>query len=220
MRLHPKATAIRRKVKTVLPEWSRKIEIFRRNLNLTQSELGKKVGASAMSQWERGQSAPPADSYIRLGSLAGDPLCWFFWGRAGLSTADVMRVLPGAHLRLSEGRIASVQIVHAGAQRKQPSEKEAFVAIPLLPARAATPGEEGDKVAELDQLKPEAMLAAPRDWCPNPVSTISLRVKGNSMSPLILDGYIIAIDTSDVSHDDLLGQIDYESPCCVRELYS
>jgi peptidase S24-like protein len=42
---------------------------------------------------------------------------------------------------------------------------------------------------------------------PNPASTVSLRVKGNSMSPLILDGYIIAVDTSDVSRDGLLGQI-------------
>ena len=100
-----------------------------------------------------------------------------------------------------------MQVVHAGATRKRPSQKEAFVAVPLLPVRAATPGEEGDKVADLDQLKPEAMLAAPMDWCPNPASTISLRVKGNSMSPLILDGYIIAVDTADVSHDDLLGQI-------------
>ena len=27
------------------------------------------------------------------------------------------------------------------------------------------------------------------------------------MSPLILDGYIIAVDTSVIAHDDLLGQI-------------
>jgi phage repressor protein C with HTH and peptisase S24 domain len=27
------------------------------------------------------------------------------------------------------------------------------------------------------------------------------------MSPLILDGYIIAVDTSDISHDKLVGQI-------------
>jgi phage repressor protein C with HTH and peptisase S24 domain len=73
--------------------------------------------------------------------------------------------------------------------------------------QAATPGERGDKVPDLDQLKPEAILAAPIDWCPNPASTVSLRVKGNSMSPLILDGYIIAVDISDVSRDDLLGQI-------------
>ena len=43
--------------------------------------------------------------------------------------------------------------------------------------------------------------------CPNPASTISLLVKGSSMSPLILDGYIIAVDTSDTAHDDLIGKI-------------
>jgi transcriptional regulator with XRE-family HTH domain len=192
-----------------LPQWSRAIEKFRRSLNLSQSELGKKLEASAMavSRWERGRSRPPADVFIRLGNLAGDPLCWFFWGRAGLSTADVMRVLPKARRRFSADKIPTVQVVHAGARTKWPSRKETFVAIPLLPVQAATPGERGDKIADLDQLKPEGMLAAPQDWCPNPASTISLRVKGNSMSPLILDDYIIAVDTSDTSHEDLLGQI-------------
>jgi hypothetical protein len=34
----------------------------------------------------------------------------------------------------------------------------------------------------------------------HPASTICMRVKGNSMSPLILDDYIIAVDTSEVRH--------------------
>ena len=88
---------VRRSIRAV-PEWSRRILTFRQTLKLTQGELGKRLNTSAMavSRWERGQSEPPADAYIRLGSLVGDPLCWFFWGRAGLSTADVMRVLPTA----------------------------------------------------------------------------------------------------------------------------
>jgi len=65
----------------------------------------------------------------------------------------------------------------------------------------------GDRVADLDQLKPEAMLAAPKKWCPNPASRGSLLVTGSSMSPLILDGYIIAVDTSDTAHGDLIGKI-------------
>jgi SOS-response transcriptional repressor LexA len=81
--------------------------------------------------------------------------------------------------------------------------RESFSARALAPKRLSP----GDKVADLDQLKPKAMLAAPKDWCPNPASTISLVVKGHSMSPLILDGYLIAVDTSDVSHDDLVGKI-------------
>jgi hypothetical protein len=96
-----------------------------------------------------------------------------------------MRVLPKAGRRLREDRIPTVQVVHAGVGKRRASKKEIFVAIPLLPVHAATPGEDGDKVADLDQLKPEAMLAAPMNWCPNPDSTVSLRVKGNSMSPCI-----------------------------------
>lgn len=179
-----------------VPEWSRKVIDFRHTLKLSQGELGKRLKTSAMavSRWERGVSEPAAESYIRLGNLAGDPLCWFFWACAGLSTADVMRVLPTADRRLRAARIASVNLVHAGA----PSllKPQDFVAIPLLPVRAATPGVEGDEVVDLDQLKPEAMWAAPAQWCPNPQSTISLRVMGNSMSPLILDGYVVAVDTS------------------------
>jgi phage repressor protein C with HTH and peptisase S24 domain/DNA-binding XRE family transcriptional regulator len=198
---------MRRKSSNDLPEWSRRILAFRQALKLTQGELGKRLNVTAMavSRWERGDNEPPADSYIRLGNMADDPLCWFFWGRAGLSTADVMRVLPTASRRLRRGRIASVQVVHAGAV--SPLKPTSFVAIPILPVRAATPGTDGDEVPDLDQLKPEAMWAAPIEWCPNPAATISLRVTGNSMSPLILDGYVIAVDTSAISRESLLGQV-------------
>jgi transcriptional regulator with XRE-family HTH domain len=204
-----KVIAIRNKAKAAPPEWARTIRVVRRKLSLSQAELAEKLETSAMaiSRWERAEFEPSADAYLRLGKLMGDPLCWFFWGRAGLSTADVMRVLPKAGRRLRQDRIPTVQVVHAGAERMLPAEKESFVAIPLLPVRAATPGEKGDKVADLDQLKPDAMLAAPAKWCPNPASTISLTVKGDSMSPLILDGYIIAVDTADTAHDDLIGKI-------------
>lgn len=196
-----------RKSSSAVPEWSRKIAAFRQALKLTQGELGKRLRTSTMavSRWERGDSEPPAGAYIRLGNIADDPLCWFFWERAGLSTADVMRVLPTASRRLRQGRIASVQVVHAGAASSM--KPASFVAIPILPVRAGTPGAEGDEVSDLDQLKPEALWAAPIEWCPHPASTISLKVAGNSMSPLILDGYIIAVDTSDTSRDDLIGQI-------------
>jgi transcriptional regulator with XRE-family HTH domain len=199
---------MRRKAVTVVPEWSRRILAFRQARNLTQSELAKQLNTSAMaiSRWERGEAQPPAEAYLRLGHVAGDPLCWFFWGRAGLNTADLMRILPVARRRLHRG-IANVQIVHAGAETVRTLKPTDLVAIPVLSVHAATPGEEAEEVADLDQLEPEAIWAAPAEWCPNPAKTISFRVKGNSMSPLILDGYIIAVDTSDVPRDKLIGQI-------------
>ena len=78
--------------------------------------------------------------------------------------------------------------------------------IPFLPVHAGTPGVQGDH-HDLTDISPESVLAAPRDWCPNPPSTVCLRVKGDSMSPLILDGYIIAVDTSATENDDLVGHI-------------
>jgi SOS-response transcriptional repressor LexA/DNA-binding XRE family transcriptional regulator len=202
-RLRPK------RAKTAAPESSQKILDFRTSLNLGQSEFAKRLGASAMavSRWERGIQKVPANIYIRLGNLAGDPLCWYFWGCAGLRTVDVMRVLPAAGQRLQEDRFRKLRFVHAGGKKKKSPNTDAFVALPLLPVHAGTPGDPGDKVVDLEQVRPEATLAAPVEWAPNPKSTMCLRVKGNSMSPLILDGYIIAVDTLDVHHDRLVGQI-------------
>jgi SOS-response transcriptional repressor LexA len=161
----------------------------------------------AVSRWERGETEPPSAVYIGLGNLAGDPLCWFFWGRAGLSSADIMRVLPAARRRLSRDKIAALQIVNAGARKSLRLKPTDFVAVPVFPAAAATPGNWTEPVNDLEQLKPEAMWTAPAEWCPNPARTISLRVKGDSMSPLILDGYLIAVDTSDASPRNLVGRI-------------
>jgi transcriptional regulator with XRE-family HTH domain len=71
-------------------DWSRKILAFRKALNLTQAGLAKQLDTSAMgvSRWERGEAEPSAKSYIQLGHLAGDPLCWFF----GSGLALVVRI--------------------------------------------------------------------------------------------------------------------------------
>jgi len=161
----------------------------------------------SVSRWERGILKVPADLYIKLGNVAGDPLCWYFWGHAGLRSEDVMRVLPAARDRLHENRVADVRVVHAGGLKHAPLTPSDFVAIPLLPVHAGTPGKKGDDEVDLEQVRPETMFVAPRGWCPHPNSTICLRVRGNSMSPLILDGYIIAVDTFDVRRDPLVGKI-------------
>ncbi len=178
---------MRPKGKTALPEWSRKIETLRRPLTHTQSGLAHELNTSAMSvsRWERGAQEPPADLCIQLGNLAGDPECWYFWERAGLHSADLMRVLPAARLRPSTARLSSrLKIIHAGASQRLTKERQ-LVAIPLLPVRAGTHGVKGDRVARFDQTSPESMFAAPSEWCPNPAFTSCLRVKGNSMSPAI-----------------------------------
>lgn len=197
-----------RKRKLTRPSWSLKIEHLRHSRNLNQSDFGAQLGLSAMavSRWERGVAEPHGEIYIRLGNLAGDPLCWFFWKHAGLRLADVTRVLPEVRRRLAESKNPTLDFVKAGTIPVHSLKSAHLVAVPLFPVQAATSGGSGENFNLVD-VSPESALAAPSEWCPNPESTVCLRVKGNSMSPLILDGYIIAMDTSEVNHDKLVGQI-------------
>ena len=51
-------------------EWARRIIALRRRLQMSQSELGQQMNASAMavSRWERGVQEPPANIYVQLGN--------------------------------------------------------------------------------------------------------------------------------------------------------
>jgi SOS-response transcriptional repressor LexA len=190
------------------PEWAKRIFTLRRRLQISQSELGQQMNASAMavSRWERGVQEPPANIYIQLGNLTGDPECWYFWGRAGLTSDDLMRVLPAIRSRFRKDRVPSLQVVQAGVPlARKPANN--LVAIPVLPVVAATHGGKGDPVDSLEQARPESMLAAPTDWCPNPGHTSCLRVHGRSMMPLIHDGYIVVVDTSQTNRLKLYGQL-------------
>src|SRR5579862_3815252 len=121
-----------RKVSSSRPQWAVAVWELRKRLQLDQTALGQQVHSSAMgvSRWERGTQEPPSHSYIELGNLAGDPDCWYFWGRAGLRSEDVMRVLP--KLRGRSPDMQDFEVVHAGTSAKKPNKKTQLVAIPLL----------------------------------------------------------------------------------------
>jgi SOS-response transcriptional repressor LexA len=53
----------------------------------------------------------------------------------------------------------------------------------------------------------ESIIAAPKEWCPNPTSTYSLRVRGDSMDPLICANYILIVDSSQTDRAQLDGKI-------------
>jgi SOS-response transcriptional repressor LexA len=160
----------------------------------------------AVSRWESGSHAPPSHIYIELGTLAGDPDCWYFWARAGLRTEDLMRVLPKLISRINKRSHQGVQTARAGSGGKKTEETQ-VVAIPLLQIFAGTPGEMGDSSPSLHDVPVESMIAAPKEWCPNPATTSCLRVRGNSMSPLIKDGYIVVVDSSQKDRNALNGKL-------------
>ena len=193
---------------SIKPEWAMMISRLRERLDLSQTSFGQEVHSSAMgvSRWERGTQEPPSHIYIELGNLSGDPDCWFFWGRAGLRSEDLMRVLPKLRTRFRPANLNHFQIVHAGGGIKK-VEKSQLVAIPMLTVTAATGGEKGDNIASLHEADVDGVIAAPREWCPNPTTTYSLRVRGNSMNPLIYTDYILVVDSSQTNRTKLDGKI-------------
>jgi len=191
------------------PPWAKAIRALRANLGLNQGDLGSRVGFSAMavSRWERGAQEPPSHAYIALGNLAHDSSCWYFWERAGLRSEQVLRVLPTLERNTRFSKLQNLEIVSAGTGPKHHHEKIQLVALPLLRAVAGSHGEKGDDLHLLSDAPIEGMLAAPKDWCPNPAYTSCLRVRGNSMSPVIQDGYFVAVDSSQIDLNNLDGRI-------------
>ncbi len=190
------------------PEWAKSVVRLRAGLVVNQAAFGQAFHCSAMavSRWERGVSEPPSHIYIEMGNLAGDPLCWYFWGRAGLSKEDLLRVVPRLRERLHQAQMPHLEIVTAGGGAKK-AEGLQLVTIPLLKTVAASHGEKCESEGLLHDGAIESMIAAPKDWCPNPSTTSCVRVRGNSMSPLIHDDYILAVDSSQTGISELNGKI-------------
>jgi len=191
------------------PPWAKAIQALRVSLDLNQAEFGSRVGFSAMavSRWERGAQEPPAHAYIALGNLSPETSCWFFWERAGLRTENVLRVVPTLERITSTSTLQGFEIVNAGPGHKAQLEKFQLVAIPMLKVAASSGKDKGDNLSLLSDAPMEGMIAAPKDWCPNPAYTSCLRVRGNSMAPLIGDGYVVAVDSSQIDSNNLNGKI-------------
>ena len=197
--------------KTLVPDWARKIQLLRSRSGLSQTAFGSRLHYSAMavSRWESGTQEPPAQCYIQMGNLAGEPDCWTFWSRAGLKSSDVSRMFPDGRSSLYRARFPDFEVVVAGSSKRKidNGKKAKLVAVPLLPVHAGTRGEVGDQQTNLDQISTEEIIAAPSTWCPNPAETSGLLVRGSSMSPTIENGDIVAVDSSQTDPGALSGKI-------------
>jgi SOS-response transcriptional repressor LexA len=198
--------------KTQSPEWARKILKLRRDLGLTQAAFASRLHYSAMalSRWERGTHEPPAQAYIQIGNLIGEPDSSWFWERAGFKSRDLSNMIPEGKGVLRKSAFPDFDIVVAGSYHHKlrgGAQKPRLVAIPVLAAHAATHGSKGDQILDLNEVPAHDMIGAPAMWCPNPAETSCLRVRGSSMSPLINDDDIVAVDRSEVDPGDLSGKI-------------
>lgn len=198
--------------KTSHPEWARRILRLRRRMGLTQAAFASRLHYSAMalSRWERGTHEPPAQAYIQIGNLIGEPESSWFWERAGFKSSDLSKMVPEGRGVLRKSIFPEFDIVVAGSHHQSHaaiSPRPRLVAIPVLPVHAATHGDKGDPVMDLDEIPAHEIIGAPIVWCPHPADTSCLRVRGSSMSPLINEDDIVAVDRSVTNPAELSGKI-------------
>jgi DNA-binding XRE family transcriptional regulator len=199
--------------KSNVSDWAVNIFNLRERLGLSQSAFGSLLHYSAMavSRWEAGKMEPSARCYIQLGNLAGEPQGWSFWARAGLKRTDLRHMAPGDPSIVRRRSWPAFEIVHSisGVKRKarKGTPKAKLVTVPLLDVDAGTIGQGGGQFTDFSSATVEEMIAVPAPWCPNPTQTNCLRVKGTSMSPLINDGDVVAVDGSQTNPGKLNGKI-------------
>ncbi|HWR36000.1 MAG TPA: S24 family peptidase [Clostridia bacterium] len=193
-----------------MPEWACKINALRTRLGLSGTLFAAQLGVSSMavSRWERGQNEPAADIYLAIGKMAGDPDCWYFWQRAGLTIGDILKVLPDAQGRMvSTSSTVKLEVIPArGATRESTGTKlktqPDLVAVALLKDAAAA-----GSPRLIDSAAVEDVLVFRRRSIPHPESTICLRIAGESMTPILEDGFVVCVDTHEQDHSHLYNEM-------------
>ena len=82
------------------PDWADRIAALRKDLGLLQTQFAALCGVTqaAVSQWEIGYKQPSGASYIRMGNLANEADCLWFWERGGVDMKRIERWIPSRKL--------------------------------------------------------------------------------------------------------------------------
>ncbi len=164
---------------------------------LSLAALGRCVGKSrtTVERWEFGVNRPPQDRYESLASALDVSIDWLIWGRGPGPTRN-----PHA-AKLESSPVLPAMYVEDRAEFEARENPHDFQLIPYLrdPAAAGS----GRVMAE----DCAGYVAIDRAVAPRPEVLRCVRILGNSMSPILPEGSIVAVDTSRRNPSELNGRI-------------
>jgi SOS-response transcriptional repressor LexA len=182
----PKAQ--RENVPTV-PDWAVQIARFKDHMRLTQSAFAAKLGVSQaiVSAWLLGKKEPRSEMYFKMIRLSpnADAAAFLMKRAADISGSYHVEGISKIMLGAQKKPVRSARGAKFGHLSTDVAE------IPLLrdPAAAGTP-------RQIDPNEIEQVIPFSQSLCPNPEETVCIKIQGDSMSPMLLDGYIVAVDTA------------------------
>lgn len=173
-----------------LPKWAGKIREARRLLGVNQERFAELLGVSQsnVSKWEGGVYPPSPELFIKLAELLkGRAESLYFYEQAGV---------PKEYF---EGGGA---FENANYAEKFIARQIDIIQVPLLHDRAAAGM--GSKVNERDI---DYLIPMLRSQLPPSGKIVALRVKGDSMSPILLEGYVIFVNVNQRDPRHLVGRM-------------
>ena len=179
-------------------EWPERIMRLATELGLTQAGLAERLGVSpaTVSRWIQGKYEPTAEGYVALGNLAQRADSMYFWERAGVDTSAFPEASFGRAQSSVRVNLHDFTLIASRKLSKPLPEKMGAVAIPLLNVAVyGDPVPPAENVS-ISEVKVQEVLLAPLSWCPHPENMISMHLAGDSMTPTILPGAILFVDTA------------------------
>jgi transcriptional regulator with XRE-family HTH domain len=178
-----------------------RVKSLRERLGVSQKRLGEKLGITqaAVEKIENSKSEPSAYTLMALGNLASDPDCWFFWKKAGMDIEAVDRAL-SKKPSLIDMRSRDTKGISGNEVIMMPSAQNVAIALLNDATAAASP-------RVIDERQVDHYLAVPKEWCPHPEHTTCIKVSDDAMSPMLEEGYIVAVDAFNKETRSLIDQM-------------
>jgi len=145
--------------------------------------FARSIGANhqAVHNWLAGASSPGAKALEQMWRVHQiDPL-WLLTGEQRLRGPVTLGVTPPG--------LPRAQAEAATDFLRDEIRRDRFVAVPLLADAIA-----GGRPREIRAEDVEDYAVIHADWCPHPEHTTCLRVRGDSMAPILADGSLVAVD--------------------------
>ncbi|MBI4467255.1 MAG: helix-turn-helix domain-containing protein [Acidobacteria bacterium] len=187
--------------------WCPKIKELRKTLGASQEQLARQLGLTkkTVAEWEQGRQPPSPERALQLARLAapGELRRWFIrlaLERIGAEPPLVVdALLPGLSARKAGARAGQRPLPAAELRLIAPADwsdrfralegLDHYVPLPLLKDAAAA-----GSPREISEADIDGYALIHYAWCPNPANFTCVRVRGDSMAPILHDGAIVALD--------------------------
>lgn len=157
----------------------------------------------AFSQWERGRREPDSSVFVELGRMAEGPERWYWWQRAGFTQEDYQKGLEELDRRSPRTEVhIEVQPARGALHEDGWKKKPDVVAIPLLKDAAAA-----GSPRMIEESEIEDTIFGWRRQCPHPEDMVAIKIEGDSMSPVLENGYLVVVDTAVREPKRLVGRM-------------